>query len=168
MNTGYLQAIVARRCTPNNHQPLDVDGTLCSISGKKQAALILEGHDNPAPEIYETLGTFKEGDILGEVWTQKSALDSCPIIIEGMIKLSPTKLELLPNSPTATITLESSQEWILIENPSSLKINKHKGPAGKNLITIAPIGIEARERLEFKNTVSGHVALLIVNVSEMF
>lgn len=81
-NTGYQQAVMAKKVSYPGNFPLDVDGDLCSDSGKKQAILLLEGEDNPSPGSYEVEGTFKYGDIIEGYDTRVYNPEACPIEVK--------------------------------------------------------------------------------------
>lgn len=62
MSTTYQQGIIAVRVTRPGNAPLDINGQLCSMSGRKQAIMILEGEENPDPNKYEIFSTFEAGE----------------------------------------------------------------------------------------------------------
>ena len=66
MNTGYKQATIAYKVSKPGGEPLDVDGNLTRISGKKQAIALLEGHVNPDASKYEVEFYYdKRGSVTG-------------------------------------------------------------------------------------------------------
>jgi|GEM_PF-3378928 len=78
-NTGYQQAIYAKKVSHPGNFPLDVDGNLCSESHKKQAVLLLEGEENRRPDLYEVEGTFNYGDVIDGYDTRIYNPDACPL-----------------------------------------------------------------------------------------
>ena len=78
-NTGFQQAFYAARFTAKAEIPLDKDGNFCSISGAKQAIILLEGHDNPNPTKYEVIGSFKEGDVIDGYPSMIYNTEACPL-----------------------------------------------------------------------------------------
>lgn len=165
-NTGYQQATYAAKFDPVGNRPLDVEGFLCSVTGNKQAILLLKGHDNPDPNLYEIEGYFNEGDVLNGHPTMNYNTDACPILaVEGFITVSPDSVALNENKNTATVTLESSHEWTLKTTPAYVSLNKASGSKGTTVITLTSKGISGSDTLTFENTVTGDTAVLTVSVA---
>lgn len=78
-NTGYQQAVIAKKISRPGELPLDADGNLCVESGKKQAILLLEGEQNPFPDEYEVVGFFNYGDIIDGFDTRVYNPEACPV-----------------------------------------------------------------------------------------
>lgn len=93
-NTGYQQAIIAKKVTIPSGYPLDVDGELTSISGKLQAILLLEGQSNPDTTKYEVEGTFKAGEVVDGKPTKQYNTGKCPI----NVPVYPDPYETLPKN----------------------------------------------------------------------
>jgi len=78
-NTGYQQAIIAKKISIPGGYPLDINGELTSESGRLQAILLLEGHSNPDTTKYEIEGTFPQGATVDGKNTKKYDTGKCPI-----------------------------------------------------------------------------------------
>lgn len=78
-NTGFQQAVYAAKYTEKGDIALDKDGNFCSISGNKQAILVLQGHPNPDASKYEVVGSFKEGDFIDTYPTMVYNTEACPL-----------------------------------------------------------------------------------------
>lgn len=53
VNIKYKQAAVTCKISEPGGEPVDIHGQLAKISGRKQAAALLAGHDNPDSDKYE-------------------------------------------------------------------------------------------------------------------
>ena len=93
-NTGYQQAIIAKKATIPSGYPLDVDGELTNISGKRQAILLLEGQSNPDATKYEVEGTFRAGEVVDGNPTKQYNTGKCPI----SVPVYPDPYETLPQN----------------------------------------------------------------------
>lgn len=78
-NTGFQQAIYAAKFTTKGNIPLDRDGNFCSLSGQKQAIILLEGHENPDLSKYEVVGSFTEGEVIDNHASIVYNIDACPL-----------------------------------------------------------------------------------------
>lgn len=76
-NTGNKQASIAFKVSEGKGDPLDVNGTPVSVSGKRQAIFLLEGFTNPDPGKYEVEGYFKPGEPLDGVPTMIYSPSEC-------------------------------------------------------------------------------------------
>jgi uncharacterized protein (TIGR02145 family) len=79
MNTGYQQAVIALCVSRPGGQALDVDGNLCSESGKRQAIMLLRGEANPSPEHYEVYKTFEAGEVIDGCESRRYNAEACPL-----------------------------------------------------------------------------------------
>lgn len=62
--TGYKQAVIAYKVDRDSGAPLDVNGVRTTISGKKQAIVVLRNFPNPDPTKYEIERYFTEGELI--------------------------------------------------------------------------------------------------------
>lgn len=126
-NTGYKQATIAYKTTPDG-RPVDVDGRLTSVSGKRQAIALLIGRPNPNPTLYEVQFYFNPNQTIQGRPTITYDVTSCPI---GYISVTPTFVILEPSAPSATFTLESTAGWYLESYPPGIaEIDYTQGGAG--------------------------------------
>lgn len=127
-NTGYKQAVIAYKVSKPGGEPLDVNGQLTSVSGRKQAIALLQGHFNPSPSLYDVEFYYdKDGAITGNP-TITYDVHTCPI---GYIRVNLSRLILEEPALSATFTLESSNSWRLISGPTNyVSIDFTAGSAG--------------------------------------
>ena len=90
-NTGYKQATIAYKVSKPNGEPLDINGELTRVSGKKQAIALLEGQINPDPIRYEVERYFTRQEIIGANPTITYNVTSCPV---GFIRIIPRRVIL--------------------------------------------------------------------------
>lgn len=138
-NTGNKQAIIAYKVSKPGGEPLDVNGQLISVSGRKQAIALLQGHINPNPSLYEVEFYYdKDGTITGNPTITYDVV-SCPV---GYIRINPSRLILEEPAVSATFILESSSSWRLISGPTNyISIDYTAGSAGKYTITARGVNI---------------------------
>lgn len=94
-NTGYKQATVAYKVSKPGGEPLDIDGELISVSGKKQAIAVLQGYTNPDPNKYEIERYFDVREMIAGRETVIYDSTSCPIEVNPIY---PDKYEDLPKN----------------------------------------------------------------------
>lgn len=163
--SGYKQATVAYKVSRPGGQPLDVNGVLCSVSGRKQAIAILLGYNNPDPLRYEIDRYFVTKDILYGMPTISYNVLSCPI---GFIKLNPNRLLLTPEATNGQVILESTADWKIIDTPPSniASIDYAEGSAGQYTITVERTELLGQGAYIFQNKITKQkVALWVVNVT---
>ncbi len=80
-NTGYQQATIAYCVSRPGDLPLDINGDLCSLSGKRQAIMLLRGEENPDPSKYEVYKTFEAGQQIDGLDTRIYNPEACPIVV---------------------------------------------------------------------------------------
>lgn len=136
-NTGYKQATIAYKVSKPGGEPLDVNGQLTSVSGRKQAIALLQGHINPDTSKYEVEYYYdKDGTITGNP-TITYDIQSCPI---GYIRVNPVRLILEYPTVSASFVLESSNTWRLIGGPTEhISIDYTAGSAGVYTISVSGI-----------------------------
>lgn len=163
-NTGNKQATIAYKVSKPGGEPLDVDGNLTRISGKKQAIALLTGHVNPNPLKYEVEYYFnKQGTVTGNPTITRD-IGMCTI---GYISVSPDRIILNPTLKQATFILESSSSWQLISGPTNLiKLDLIQGGAGLFNITATAVSIGDGYFI-FRNEATLQTATIyIANLSE--
>lgn len=138
-NTGYKQATIAYKVSKPDGLPVDVNGQLTSISGRKQAIALLTGHINPDVSKYEIEFFYdKNGVILG-VPTITYDVQSCPV---GYIRVTPSHIVLEDPNNSASFTLESSNSWRMIKGPTEyISIDFTEGSAGVYEIAVKGLNI---------------------------
>lgn len=137
--TGYKQATVAYKVSRSGGEPLDVNGILTRISGRKQAIAVLEGYPNPDPIKYEVEFYYDKNGIVSGNPTISLDIQSCPI---GYIRVNPTRLILEEPAVNATFTLECSNDWRLISGPTDyIGLDYTAGSAGQYTIRATGIAV---------------------------
>lgn len=162
MNTGYKQATIAYKVSKPGGEPLDVDGNLTRISGKKQAIALLEGHVNPDASKYEVEFYYdKRGSVTGNP-TITYNVRACPA---GYIRVTPTRIVLDPDAPAATVNLESSGSWRLISGQPIAMVDYTKGYEGVYQLTISRTTTTGQSDFIFFNEATRQTAAVyVVNV----
>lgn len=167
-NTGYKQATIAYRVSKPGGEPLDINGRLTSISGRKQAIALLIGYVNPAPSKYEVEFYFNtDGTVSGNP-TITYDIQSCPA---GYIRISKTQIAIGEPNVVDTFVLESSNRWSLISGPTSIvTFDYTAGGGGRFLVTATGHSIgEAvytfrneltKQEVSLTAVVSGYLTLL--------
>lgn len=161
-NTGNKQAIIAYKVSKPGGEPLDVDGILTRISGKKQAIALLTGQINPNPNRYEVEFYYNKNETLTGNPSVSRDVVSCPV---GYITVSPNRIVLDPDMPTIKVTLESSSTWRLIQQQNTATIDFTSGSAGTYEMTITRTGNIGQGYFIFRNEATLETATLyIINV----
>lgn len=76
--TGNKQISIYYRVSQASGEPLDINDTPVSVSGKKQAIFLLEGTNNPNPELFEVKGYFAARAIVSGEPSYFPAPEACP------------------------------------------------------------------------------------------
>lgn len=152
-NTGILQATIAYK-TSTDGQPVDVDGNLTSISGKRQAIALLEGYANPMPSVYEVEYYFKAGGLVGGNPTASADFAACPVFY---IRTSTDRVVLAPDHLTEEITVFSSNPWTLTPGGNA-EVSPVSGGVGATVVLFKKNDTTGDEWYDFTNTASGQVA----------
>ncbi|MCC8089103.1 MAG: hypothetical protein LIO79_07560 [Rikenellaceae bacterium] len=162
-NSGYKQATIAYKVSKPGGHPLDVEGKLCSKSGRKQAILLLVGYTNPDTTKYEVQGYFSHQEIVTGNPTVSYDAVYCPI---GFIRLSLNRIILEPTIPVQTVSLFSSANWRLVSSSDIADIDFTQGTAGVYQIKITRTENLGEDYFIFRNEVTlQEAALYIVNVN---
>lgn len=162
-NTGYKQATIAYKVSKPDGEPLDVDGNLTRLSGKRQAIALLTGHSNPDPSKYEVELYYDKGDTITGNPTITRDVTACPVGL--FIRLSTNRIILGVPSKSDTFILESSNDWQLISGPNNyIDIDYKAGSAGIYTITATGVAI-GDGYFTFQNLVSRQtVTIYIANI----
>lgn len=163
-NTGFKQATIAYKVSKPGGEPLDINGELTRISGRKQAIALLVGASNPNPSKYEVEAYFnRQGQITGRPTITYNVTD-CPI---GYFRVTPSQVVLEPSKPTAVITLEASNSWVLL-NPDNVfcTIDYTSGAAGAYQINVKRTDTLGQKAFNFQNIATKQiVTVYIANVT---
>lgn len=160
-NTGILQATIAYKTTTDG-LPVDVDGNLTSVSGKRQAIALLVGKTNPNPSAYEVEYYFNKGGFVEGNPTAMANLGACPVYY---IRANVSRIVLDPANPTAEVTIFSSNPWVLSAG-SNAEVTPVSGGDGATVVTFTKNTTTGDEWYIFTNAVSlqtARVRLISVN-----
>lgn len=161
--TGFKQATIAYSVSSPGGEPLDVEGVLTRISGKKQAIALLTGTVNPNPKKYEVAFYFdKEGAVTGNPTVIRDVV-SCPF---GRITLSLERVVLSPDVPSVKVILESTNAWKLTSKQNTALVDYTSGAAGRYELTISRTGTVGQGFFTFRNEATLEtVTLYVINVN---
>jgi len=161
-NTGNKQAIIAYKVSKPGGEPLDVDGNLTRISGKKQAIALLTGHVNPNPNRYEVEFYYSKSESLTGNPSVSRDVVSCPV---GYITVTPNRLVFDPDTPILKVTLSCSSSWRLISAPNIATLDFSSGTAGSYEITVTRTSNIGQGNFIFRNEATLEtVNLYVINV----
>lgn len=138
-NTGYKQAIIAYKVSKPDGEPIDVNGQLTSVSGRKQAIALLTGHVNPDPSKYEVEFYYDKNSVVTGNPTITYDVQNCPV---GYIRITPARIILEAPTLKSTFVLESSSSWRVISGPTNyVALSLTTGGAGRYVITAEGVAI---------------------------
>lgn len=146
IQTGLKQATIAYRVAAPSGEPLDINGQLISISGRKQAIALLTGTPNPNPALYEVQEYFNSGGLIGGEITVVGSPD-CP---PSFFSITPASILLSPTNLTAVLTVVCSGGWALLSAIGpSITLSKTSG-TGNATITVTRTATAGEGDLIFK------------------
>lgn len=159
MNTGIKQAVIAYKVTPNG-QPVDVDGQLTSVSGKRQAIALLQGQANPNPTLYDIeLFYGTRGTVLGEPTTEVD-LEYCPVSI---FTIDSEYIVLHPGNVDDVVNIFASSGWTLQGSATFATVTPATGAAYVvTPATIARTATLGQGFLDFRDNATGVVKRVYV------
>lgn len=163
MNTGLKQATIAYRTAKTSGAALDVNGELTTISGRRQAILLLQGRVNPNPAIYEVVGYFTAGSVVdGNPTFTYDNLD-CPV---DYIRISPLRIILTADDPVKSAELYSSRAWSLTSGGTNAALNITSGAEGTYNLEFTYNGVTAQQDYTFTNSATLQTATIRVVSAE--
>ena len=152
-NTGYQVATYALKQTIDKGEALDINGDLSTISGKKQAIVILQGKSNPDSSKYESEGTFTPDSVLkGGNVVKKLNYMECRPEITGSITATPNLITLTRNVKTKNVTIYSQHDWKMIQASDKATCNLNEGGAGDSIAKFDRNTNYGNGTFKFKNT----------------
>jgi len=159
-NNGYKQATVAYK-TDQDGNPVDINGQLTSVSGRRQAIAVLQGRANPNPNLYEIEFYYNENALINGTPSITYDPVACPF---GFIFVTPSAIILEPGETSKIFNLESSNSWRLETSPAGFVVDTDQGGGGTYEITVSTIGTPTPSSgvFRFINEVTGMVAELYV------
>lgn len=159
MNTGIKQAVVAYKVTPDG-QPVDVDGKLTSVSGKRQAIAVMAGTPNPNPSAYEIELTFTPGGFIAGTPTTYVDFVECPVSI---FTLDTTYIVLHPGNIDDIINVFSSFGWSYVSSVPFVTVTPNAGPGGVTTpATAARTSTLGQGYIDFKDNTTNEVKRVYV------
>lgn len=152
-NTGYQVATYALKETTDKGEPLDINGDLCTVSGKKQAIVILQGKSNPDSSKYESEGSFTADSVLkGGNVVKKLNYMECRPEITGSITANPNLLTFTRKQKTKNVTIYSQHDWKMIQASDKADCNLNEGGAGDSIAKFDRNTNYGNGVYKFKNT----------------
>lgn len=165
MNNGNLQARVAYKVSPDG-DPIDVNGKLTSVSGKRQAIAVMAGTSNPDPALYEIELTFIPGQFIEGTPTTYVNLEACPVSIFTIDK---NYIVLHPGKLNEVINLYSSYGWSYVGSVPFATVSPTTGTGGENTTaTVTRTATLGQGLITFKdNTTNETKTVYVVNTDAL-
>ena len=158
--TGLQQYCYMMKVSGKSGEPLDIDGCLCSVSGKPQAYRKLFGANNLSGNFFSE-GTFSEKDVISGIATYAFNFSSCAVALGNSIQIVPNQITANTNN-TEQVVLSSKSKWTSsISNPTIARLSITNGSAGNYTIAITGIA-EGACAITFTNIQTGEKAVLNV------
>ena len=157
---GVLQYCYMMKVSAKSGQALDIDGCLCTLSGKPQAYRKLTGAGNLNSNFVQE-ATFVEKSQIDGTPTYTFNLSGCASETENSISITPSQITIYANN-RETAQLSSKKPWVAqIDNPTVAKLNFTGGLAGNYNIEVT--GLNAGTcGITFANSQTGEEAVLQV------
>lgn len=130
-------------------QALDSNNKLCMYSQNPQDAYKYQGVSDGG---YHILGTYNDSASFDGLPVKIFDLERCPSDAHGTISISggPVRLNTT-NRTTKTITLNSSNDWEILENNSCAIVTPTSGGSGTHTITFTQNGVGCSGSVTFRN-----------------
>jgi len=152
------QATIAFKVASPSGAPLDINGKLISVTGRKQAIALLAGQVNPNPDKYEVEFYFQlHGVVDGNPTFTYDG--TCP---SGNLTVTPAHLLLGPDNQTGTLTLSSSNDWH-IEPVNFVDFDVKEGGAGVFTIIAKTTATEGQGYVNFVDDETGEIVKIYIS-----
>jgi hypothetical protein len=158
MNTGAKQSTIAYKVAPNG-QPVDINGQLISVSGRKQAIALMIGILNPNPDIYEVEYYFNPGEFINGTPSTTIDLYNCPISI---FNVAPNIIYLYPGVPSKTVEVTSNMGWDIVGTIAYASADPSTGGLGTTTVTITRTATLGEGDIIFRDIQTGETKKLRV------
>jgi hypothetical protein len=161
--TGYKLANYAVKETRNG-QALDVNGKLCSRSGRKQAIYLLERTSNPNSDKYEIEDEYSSDakDIEGISIIARDIEQCAPYFADSIT--IPLRQLIFDDESNVTVMLTSLHQWQLTASSNIAACLPVQGKAGRTALVFSKTNSEGIANYRFKNQVTQQtVTLNIIN-----
>lgn len=157
-NTGTLQARIAYKVSPSG-EPVDINGNLTSISGRRQAIALLVGVANPDPTKYEIEYTFNTGQLIEGTPTTKVDITYCPV---SVFTIDKNYIVLHPGKVSDIINIFASYGWQFVgpfefATPSPTSAGGNTTP-----VTLTRTATLGQGYMQFKDNTTGEVKTVYV------
>lgn len=164
MNTGTKQAIIAYKITPSG-LPVDVDGRLTSVSGKRQAIALLTGYNNPNPALYEVEFYFTVGGEVTGVPTTELDLGYCPV---SKFSIDTATLTLHPGNVDDVVNIYASFGWQFVGPFPYATAAPTVGGNNNTAVTITRTTVIGQGYMNFRDNTTGEIkSIYVVNTDAL-
>lgn len=164
MNTGIKQAIVAYKIALNG-APLDINGQLISVSGKKQAIALLTGRANPNPQLYEVEYYFTPGGYVEGASTTEIDISYCPVSI---FTIDTTYMVLHPGNASQIINIFSSFGWQFVGPFALATSTPTTAEGGSTAVTITRTSTLGQGNMVFRDKTTGETkSIYVINTDAL-
>ena len=164
MNNGQLQARIAYKVSPSG-EPIDINGQLTSISGKKQAIAVMQGVPNPNPALYEIELTFIAGQFIAGTPTTYVNFSACPVSI---FTIDANTLVLHPGNIDEVVNIYASFGWQFVGPFPYATANPSTGGNANTAVTIARTSTLGQGYMNFRDNTTGEVkSIYVVNTDAL-
>lgn len=159
MNTGNKQAVIAYKVTPNG-QPVDVDGQLTSVSGKRQAIALLQGQANPNVLLYEVEYYYGPRGLVNGTPTTEVDLAYCPVSI---FVVDQNYLILHPGNIDDVINIFATFGWALVAPVNFATVTPNTGAANSpTSVVVARTATLGQGYIDFRDLSSNEIKRVYV------
>lgn len=164
MNTGIKQAVTAYKVAPNG-APVDINGQLTSISGRKQAIALLIGRPNPNPTLYEIEYYFNVGGLVEGEPTTKIDINYCPI---SKFTIDTTSVVLHPGNASQIVNIFASFGWQFVGPFAFATSTPAVGEGGSTAVTIARTSTLGQGNMVFRDNTTGETkSIYVINTDAL-
>ncbi|MDR1809922.1 MAG: hypothetical protein LBR34_05915 [Prevotella sp.] len=161
--TGYRLANYAVKETKDG-QAIDINGRLCSRTGRKQAIYLLKGTTNPNSNNYEIAGEYSsDAKEIGGVSIVVRDIEQCTPYYANSISATSRQL-IFENESSISVTLTSLHQWQLVAPSNIATCLPTEGKAGRTTLVFNKTDIEGIFDFRFRNLITQQtVTLNVIN-----
>jgi len=164
-HTGYAIAMYVVKVNSAG-QPLGSDNRLIQWTGLKQDAYKYSGISSDGD--FNIIGTYNSSASFDGHPVRIYDLDKCPANVTNSLYINSKKAETISLNSTIsarTITITSTDEWMMVDDPQFVTISPVEGGNGNTTCTIYHNGVGGVEDIRFMNKETREIVTLTVNVN---
>ena len=160
--TGYQIATFVVKETKDG-KGVDITGRSCLESGRKQAIQILEGVQNPYPDVYEIESEYGYDvkDIMGISIIKRNTAQCIPYFPKS-IQVDKPQVVFYEEDNNIVLTLTSLHKWALITSSGIANCLPANGSAGKNKIVLSKTNMQGITNFKLQNQLTRETVLVNV------